>query len=272
MTGLRRRAVHLVLATLPAVAVGCVRAEPDVGAQTTPSVGDVGRRAAVLIAGAEIEYATGPQGQALARPAGPHFRATATAVTEDGYYLTAAHCVERGPVHLLVGADDGLAFRPAEVVWSSRAEGYTEDWADLALIHIEAERSAAALAAPFPWAGAAHLSPGTPAMAARMHVAGPASLRTGHLVEASGRRPGPVPLTCLIHDLLLEPGYSGGPLVHPSGRLLGINVRAKDRVLLESGEWLTVGVAVRPDAAAVERLIREHRGRGAFPSTRRVVR
>ena len=178
----------------------------------------------------------------------------------DGYYLTAAHCVERSPVHLLTRAAGGWAFKRAAVVWSSRAEGYPEDWADLALIHVDADDPGTASA--FTWTPEDSLTPGAAVGAARVRMDGPPSLRAGRLVDASSTRPGKVPLTCVIQDVPLEPGYSGGPLFDRGGSLVGINV-STNRVLLESGEWLPVGLAVRPDPSAIDRLVREHRQRRA---------
>src|SRR4051812_50071946 len=118
-TGSRPPARHPALAALLllVLSAGC-RSASEGPAVSSALARRVGHRAAVLIAGAEIEYATGPRGEALARPAGPHFRGTATALTPDGYYLTAAHCVERQPVHLFIKGPAEFTLRRAAVVWS----------------------------------------------------------------------------------------------------------------------------------------------------------
>src|SRR5690606_838667 len=56
----------------------------------------------------------------------------AAAVSADGYFLTAAHCVEDGPLQLVVWKHERPVTVPARLVWSGHGPG--KDRADLALV------------------------------------------------------------------------------------------------------------------------------------------
>jgi hypothetical protein len=67
----------------------------------------------------------------------------------------------------------------------------------------------------------------------------------------------PDPLQRIAHTASLESGYSGGPLFDATGRLVAVNARAGDRILLTTGQWLPVSLAIRPDRQFLARLIRD---------------
>jgi serine protease Do len=144
---------------------------------------------------------------------------SAVPITDDGYFLTAAHCVNRDSLTLLAfDVNRKLMNLPARVVWQG-------DGPDLALVH-------------------AAMRPLQP-----FHLVDPASLASGsHVVitgwsgiikntsppMAGGKLGQVFPWHRLAsgavwreveHDVPLNQGDSGGPLLTLNGHLVGINLK-----------------------------------------------
>lgn len=150
----------------------------------------------------------------------------AAAISDDGYFLTAAHCVSTGKA-LLVRATPGRPARESEaiVVWRSTTQ---EPPADLAILW------APDLAGPaFTWA------PGGVATAAPVLCVGSGArglpVAGGRLVERD-----PTARTFTV-DVPLLPGDSGGPCLLADGSLLGVTIQASIT------EGSRRGTVTRPD-------------------------
>ena len=180
---------------------------------------------------------------------------SAAAIDRRGYFLTAAHCVQKGPSFLLLFFDKGQPqARPARVVW--RGDD-SKKQPDLALLQV-----------PFPLQDVFEWTP---------------TFTNGERIVAAGATPGPdhvinrqcmagkilrldtgsetvVPrYICVSHDAPLCPGDSGGPLVSTDGRLVGINSDA----VIGRPRWLSFSVetlssdAERPDLEWLRQLIQQ---------------
>jgi S1-C subfamily serine protease len=173
---------------------------------------------------------------------------SATAVDFPGYYLTAAHCVPRRPVFLLLPSGSGATIIPARVVWSAPKDSPF----DIAIIQGNTGNTAYfTLEDP-------------PSFAAGCDVvtAGSNGLAGGRLLEsfkwtapAAGQSPATAPTPAAIayvHSAPLAEGDSGGPLTTSTGELIGVEVLARG-ILLGS----TQGIALRPDAAWLANVIAE---------------
>jgi S1-C subfamily serine protease len=186
----------------------------------------------------------------------------AAAVAPDGYFLTAAHCT-RGAIWLRVARPGAASeWTRARVVWTG-APGV-----DLALVRVEG-----AIAASFEWANEA--VPG-----ALVVGAGLGSPQTGEVVGRELRfSPGPTPFAGRLGRGSLQPpraglvpardvlsstpfssGDSGGPLATADGALVAVNTDACG-LRTEDGGIARFSVSLRPDPAAVERLITADRAR-----------
>ena len=151
---------------------------------------------------------------------------TATAITSDGYWLTAAHVVEFTHIYLASiklgeqppGGYETTALHPVRVVWT-RAKN-SPDAPDLALIHCShpPERHFQLLRAPIPTLDTEVLASGYGADGPEQ--SGGRILRRG---PEKGIDHGPRWMEYL-NDAPLVPGDSGGPLLNAEGELLGINV------------------------------------------------
>ncbi len=167
---------------------------------------------------------------------------TATALTEDGYFVTAAHCVSTGKA-LLIRATPGRPPRESEavVVWSGQDATPALDFAVL---------WAPDLAGPaFSWSpddvakGTAILCSGSAARG--LPVAG------GVFVERDA------PGHALRIEAPLLPGDSGGPCVLADGTLLGVCITAAVT------EDTPGGTVVRPDTTWLADLVKRDRAERA---------
>ena len=181
---------------------------------------------------------------------------SAAPVAPDGYFLTADHVLARtsGRHVFVVRREDGrLRGYPARVVWRSADQ-------DLALVHAE-------VATPefYLWTPSGRWQPqGTPVM----HAGVATGFRGG-----SGKLVSPVPPGSAFgrgvkfkHDIPLEPGDSGGPVVDAQGLLVGINSAVEYLIPLETAFFIE-SEANRPNVARLMRLIaddRRHRPRPAI--------
>jgi polyisoprenoid-binding protein YceI len=176
------------------------------------------------IHGHDLEAGTGPVRSAAL--------GAASAVSADGYFLTAAHGLGAGPVHLVIEADGQIQCAPARTVWSDAEH-------DVALLHAELK--------PERWfeleedraleAGEAVLT--------FSHTAGPAAGALEVAVDIPAF--GPYAAIAIPHDTPLRGGHSGGPAMTLQGRLLGIQSRTGRDSLFKRRSWL---VRVQPEELA----------------------
>lgn len=171
-----------------------------------------------------------------------HFGA-ATPISDDGYFLTAAHCVEQVPVLVIGAAGRGPSREIAGIVIWRGAPDRPD--ADLAVVY------APGLATPaLPWSTRA-TPEGTPVLCCG---AGTTAVRAAGGTILAGDQPtteladGPTVTTIGIAVPVI-PGDSGGPCVLADGTLLGVSVRAsagpepKGTVLRPDPAWITELVA-----------------------------
>lgn len=171
---------------------------------------------------------------------GKDFRgiATAAAISQDGYLLTAGHVVEdveKLDVTLFYPKDGGgaeVAAVPARVVWKSE-DDFDRDWnsdppqlpLDLAILHVEVPRLAPfKLADELPSVNAPVISTGSGSNR-RKKWRNEKQLASGRVLavyeqESRGSSPAWV---AVLHDIPLLGGDSGGPMLDRNGNLLGIN-------------------------------------------------
>jgi S1-C subfamily serine protease len=166
---------------------------------------------------------------------------TATLVASDGYFLTAAHCVEHEPIRVGLGEwiKDARP-EPARVVWRGDE--------DVALLKIDEEDLAEIR--PATWASPAEIRDGMPVIAAGFG----GNVFGSQFGCAAGFALGTLADGVLRHNAPVAPGDSGGPLVTPEGRLIGINVARA--ATLGGGR---VAEALRPDPTFIEALIARDR-------------
>jgi S1-C subfamily serine protease len=164
---------------------------------------------------------------------------TAIAIAEDGYFLTAAHCLAPRPSYVLVRLEGRLALVRVRVVW----KGDPDDDTDLAIVKVDGLRTSTV----FAWASATEVNDGTPLVSvgyagaispsvAAGRALGPLSPPHGHGRDAPAT-------SVLADDVPTTFGDSGGPVATRAGRLVGVNIR---------GQAVFVGwrsVAVRPEPA-----------------------
>ncbi len=185
----------------------------------------------------------------------------AVPITRDGYFLTAAHCVNMESLTLVAfDAKRKLVSLPARVVWKGEE-------ADLALVHV-----AMRPLEPFRVADGSVLAAGT-----RVVIAGWSGaikntappLAAGRVGRVSGwRREKSGAVWCEVeHDAPLNQGDSGGPLLTLDGGLVGINSQLGFEF---GGMWRALlgiagpldqpfagynGLAICPDAGWIMRMV-----------------
>ena len=186
------------------------------------------------------------------RSGSPFDIGSAVAVSADGYYLTAAHCVERGPLKLIGYNDRMLVWgTDARVVWKGE-----DDAPDLALIHIPADSLAY-----FPMAetsgarrGVRVLSGGLGGL--KQNVSG------GEILSVRPRERDGVRWVEIGHTTPLVKGDSGGPIIDEGGRLMGISSTGGAWTLRVFGKpWIDArrATSVWVDPAWLRSLIEEDR-------------
>jgi S1-C subfamily serine protease len=184
--------------------------------------------------------------------------ASAAALLQQGYFLTAAHCVENLPVRVLILNDAGkLQSAPVRVVWRGRPES---GGPDLALIHapVRGEPGFPLLTStPHPhsdevWAGGFGLTRQAQ-VRGRLLSVGP----WRHAPDGARWRD-------LRHTAPLTSGDSGGPAVDLSGRLLGVHSFVEGwglRILHRDFILSYQASVVSPDPDWIGRLIARDRKR-----------
>lgn len=153
---------------------------------------------------------------------------SAIPITADGYFLTADHVLASSDgrnVFVIYGRSGGLGATRARIVWRSAAS-------DLALLH-------APIATPeyYQWTPPkAWVPSSTPVMHAG--IATGFKSPSGKLITGI---PPETPLSSarrFKHDIPLEPGDSGGPVVDSRGMLIGVNSAVEFLVPLETAFFI----------------------------------
>ena len=188
---------------------------------------------------------------------------SAVPITEDGYFLTARHCVDDDSDTLaaLVIQDGsvGMVKTKFRIVWIS----HEKDDLDLALIHSDVRPFQ-----PFEFADQTSLSKGNVVGAAGWSAltigdSNPlAGLSVGELLsikdfnslksESKWRR--------VQHTAPLHPGDSGGPIVNEQGELLGINAKVRIAYSEQVRSFFTRKKSPRPNKKGYVSI-------GAYPDT-----
>jgi len=189
---------------------------------------------------------------------------SAVPISDDGYFLTAAHNIDgEESLHLIVGLseDNGrtrAAGVPARMVWTSRADsaaneepesGEPMSELDFAIVHADMESlppfAPFKLASSIPQEKDPVIGAGWPIAHFRSFKNG-ARLSAGRILsvqwqEARGTSP---EFLVLKHDVPFVIGDSGGPLVDRNSDLVGIN--AKFRFTYDRWKQFSILVGHRP--------------------------
>lgn len=179
---------------------------------------------------------------------------SAVALTEDGYFLTAAHCVSEEPFVIVTRDREGnYVERLGRVVWSGAVAG-TSPQTDLAIVH-----GPDLSTNPIPWCDLADAVGGAEVLSAGVGVGSSSRFAAGKIVggptgaqEAAPGRAIPFRI-----DSPLIPGDSGGPTILTSGRLLGISANVEIELFSKPGG----GEVLRPDPRFILRQIEADRER-----------
>jgi S1-C subfamily serine protease len=192
---------------------------------------------------------------------------SAVPVTADGYFLTAAHCVNapRKLKVLTLNQKLHLEQAPARVVWRGQP---TFGGADLALIHAPLKP-----VGPFALTDPAALRPGdTVALAgwSKLGLKTKSGAAAGQILAVSKehREAGGFSWRLITHNAPFNSGDSGGPLIAPDGGLVAINAQIMPsplaflRAAVGWNETTNTGYVSRafaPDRAWLERMIKADR-------------
>jgi S1-C subfamily serine protease len=259
-------------ASIPLVVAGCVESTPapapERGASFQPySDRQVGsekldiyvceRTALVLSDDATITH--GDASGVFHVSGNPRLRwGVATAIDRRGYFLTAAHVVDSGPVHLTwrdsFSSQSAWRHAPARIVWKSDR---ATTWFDFAIVCVDQP-----LAAAFTWAGdpavdqpvvaAGYGDPATSVLEsdtlALESLGGTLSTVREHTDESRA--------WIELHTTApLYFGDSGGPLADLDGRLIAVNTGVHGMFKIVRDRPWYYGIAARPDARWVRSLI-----------------
>lgn len=169
---------------------------------------------------------------------------SATAISADGYFLTADHVLSRldgRHVFVIYGVKGELSPHPARVVWRS-------EQADLALLHVSASTPHHySFTASNKW-----LPIGTPVIHGGIATgfnSGWGRLGTSLRPETRFTRARKFKL-----DIPLQPGDSGGPVVDAHGGLVGINSAVEFLVPMETAFFVD-SEASRPNTRTLRQII-----------------
>jgi hypothetical protein len=183
---------------------------------------------------------------------------SAAAVTDDGYFVTAAHCLPDAPddPFVVIALDEmGLPVsRVCRVVYSGwdRREGWHEaDFADFAIIHAEGVRTRF-----FQWAAAGPVEPDAPVFVLGNGYGDERA--AGGFFDAllpSKRGDQPPHLGVFVFRAPVIPGDSGGAVMLSDGSLIGVTIEIEWKFC--SDKWICLGV--RADPAWVAEVISRDR-------------
>ncbi len=182
-----------------------------------PGAGEyLSERTAILIGGdtrIDFEFHATSFTMRAASRGGDFSIGSAAAVAADGYYLTAAHCLNDKGLRLISYTGGGLIYtQDVRTVWSGEDVGL-----DLALIHIPAKSLAF-----FSLADAHAIQPGAEVLAGgvgglKYSQSAGSILSVREREDGTGRR-----WKAVVHSAPLIKGDSGGPVMNEGGRLVGI--------------------------------------------------
>ncbi len=182
---------------------------------------------------------------------------SATAISADGYFITADHVLARvdgRQVYVIHGVNGELTPRLARVIWRSER-------ADLALLHIPASTPHHyQFTAPDKW-----LPLGTPVIHGGIATGFNSGWgRLGTSLRPETRLTGTRKFKL---DIPLQPGDSGGPVVDAYGRLVGINSAVEFLVPMETAFFID-SEGNRPNTRLIDALIHNDRARnnGQIPA------
>jgi len=177
---------------------------------------------------------------------------TAAAIDKRGYFLTAAHCVEKGQVWLAFLRDGKLRVDHARIVWRGDFKKRDPDLAILCVSH--------PIDQTFQWA--AGFTNGSPVVGVGLRVEDhPRNLQpqcmAGRVLKVSGALgKDSLYYSVVSHSSPLRHGDSGGPLTLTDGRLLGINVIASPGFQWNHLSFaIEYGEAHRPDLVWLRKVI-----------------
>ena len=169
----------------------------------------------------------------------------AAAVSPDGYFLTSAHGIDSGPLHLALESRGAIACARARSVWSDTDR-------DIALVHAELRPEAWFELAP-------DVSlPAGEAILAYSPAVGPAAGELEIAVDLIAL--GDYACVALPHDAPLRRGHSGSPAALRDGRLLGVHSSTGMDTLFKRRSFLA-----RPSPELVALRIAEDRFGGSAP-------
>ncbi len=195
---------------------------------------------------------------------GTFFAGSAVPLTHDGYYLTAAHCVENGRTCTLVApaSNETLRTVPARVVWSG---GSNDGEPDLALLHAPLRPHTILTMAPME-----SLRASQPVLTSGYGSNGFPNLEqgaSGGRLKAIGKpreTPGAEKWLRFSHTAPLAAGDSGGPVIGEDGKLMGINTGFYGAAIFPFGLnqiWRYCGLGSTADPVWIQSLIKEDRDR-----------
>ena len=176
----------------------------------------------------------------------------AAAIDARGYFLTASHCVGKTPVHLIFVDTEGvLRVAPTRCVWQGDLR---KGEPDLAILHAPA----ASTPRVFKWAE--EPAPQAPVVAVGIawNERQPSGFEfMGGNIRKSTARGTDGNDARILHDIPIQSGDSGGPLLNLSGRLIGINVEGFPPSMRFLMPWLSFprSTSERPDPRWVTDLI-----------------
>jgi S1-C subfamily serine protease len=173
---------------------------------------------------------------------------SAVPIAADGYFLTADHVLARAGgkrVSILLRREGRIQAFPARIVWRIRG-------GDLALLHAAVETKEYYRWTP----GDRWLPRGTPVMHAGIATGFASS--SGKLLTALAPDASLGGTQRFKHDIPLEPGDSGGPVVDANGRLVGINSAVEYLIPLETAFFME-SEANRPNLVKLQSRIERDR-------------
>jgi hypothetical protein len=230
-----RRSTGIVLLILCLLSAGCVHhstmasRDASFSPYVDTKVGQVSlrefllARAAVLLKAEQLSVTHSNTNSRTFSIAGTNsWRGTAAAIDRRGYFLTAAHCVEKDPFCLAFLNEGKMQVQRARLVWRGDA---AKKQPDLAILQVSLP-----LQQVFEWA--TEFTNGNSILAVGLSLDKPRVLKTqcmaGKILNLSeGPQARPPHYTVVSHDAPLRHGDSGGPLMSTDGHLLGINVGAE---------------------------------------------
>ena len=181
------------------------------------------------------------------KPASPLSQGSAAAITDDGYFVTSAHCLPRDPALPFLVVFDGGAATPicglGRIVYSGwdRARGWpNQSFADFAIIQADAANL------PFyRWSAPEAIQPGAPMLLVGLGQGGERAAG-GEIIEhkpEDGECPPPYLQTFAFAAPMIS-GDSGGAVILVDGTLVGVACETVWGIL--ANEWHSQGVRADP--------------------------